>query len=91
METQTKARLRTLPLQDIAIGTSNPRKVFETEALKELTQSILEKGILQPLLVRPFDGGHQLGCGERRLKAATLAKSTEVPVQVRELSDEEVL
>lgn len=91
METQTKARLRTLPLQDIAIGTSNPRKVFDTEALKELTQSILEKGILQPLLVRPFEGGHQLVCGERRLKAATLAKLTEVPVQVRELTDEEVL
>ncbi len=91
METQTKARLRTLPLQDIAIGTSNPRKVFDTEALKELTQSILEKGILQPLLVRPFQEGYQLVCGERRLKAATLAKLTEVPVQVRELSDEEVL
>ncbi|SNY99544.1 ParB/RepB/Spo0J family partition protein [Flagellimonas pacifica] len=91
METQTKARLRTLPLQDIAIGTSNPRKVFATEALKELTQSILEKGILQPLLVRPFEEGYQLVCGERRLKAATLAKLTEVPVQIRELSDEEVL
>ncbi|RDY57931.1 ParB/RepB/Spo0J family partition protein [Flagellimonas nanhaiensis] len=91
METQTKARLQTLPLQEIAIGTSNPRKVFDSEALKELTQSIHEKGILQPLLVRPHDGGFQLVCGERRLRAATLAKLSEVPVQVQELTDEEVL
>lgn len=91
METIVKAELKTLPLQDIAIGNTNPRKVFDTEALKELSRSILEKGILQPLLVRPFEGGYQLVCGERRLKAATLAKLTEVPVQVRELNDDEVL
>lgn len=88
---ETAIQLQTLPLQDIAIGKTNPRKVFDEEALKELTASIREKGILQPLLVRPLKGGYELVCGERRLKAATLAQLTEVPVQIREIPDEAVL
>jgi len=91
METQTKVRLQTLPLQDIAIGKTNPRKVFDDGAMQELTASILEKGILQPLLVRPIKDGFELVCGERRLRAAKEAGLTKVPVQIRELDDDEVL
>jgi ParB/RepB/Spo0J family partition protein len=91
METKTETRLRTLPLQDINFGRTNPRKVFGRDSLKELTKSILEKGILQPLLVRPVNDGFELVCGERRLRAATMAKLMEVPVQIRELTDEEVV
>lgn len=67
-----------------------PRKVFNEEALAELTSSIREHGILQPLVVVPMpDGTYQLIVGERRLRASKLAGLTRVPVLIRDFLEEQ--
>lgn len=76
-------RIRACPFQ--------PRKEFSAEALQELADSIKERGIIQPLLVRPRADGFELIAGERRWRAAERAGLTEVPVIVREADDREVL
>jgi ParB family transcriptional regulator, chromosome partitioning protein len=80
-----------LPIQQLEGNKQQPRTVFDDAALKELSQSILEKGIIQPLLVRPKGDKYEIVAGERRWRAAKLAGLTEVPVLIRELSDQETL
>lgn len=80
----------TLPINDIEPNRKQPRKEFEPKALAELSDSIKEHGVLQPLLVRPMtDGSYRLVAGERRYRAARMAGLIEVPVTIREMSDEE--
>lgn len=67
-----------------------PRQDFAADSLKELEGSIRQHGILQPLLVRPFDGAYQLIAGERRLKAARDAGLKTVPCRVMNLEEREV-
>ncbi len=79
-----------LKIMDIEPNREQPRKDFSDEALSELADSIEKYGVLQPLLVRPIgDNGYQLIAGERRWRAARLAGLTEVPVVIREMTDEE--
>lgn len=81
-----------LKLMDIEPNRDQPRKNFDEDTLSELAQSIAEHGIIQPILVRPLaDGGYQLVAGERRWRAARLAGLTEVPVVIRELTEDEVI
>lgn len=81
-----------LKLMDIEPNREQPRKHFDEDALSELAQSIEDHGIIQPLLVRPLaDGGYQLVAGERRWRAARLAGLTEVPVVIKELTEDEVM
>ena len=81
-----------LKLMEIEPNREQPRKSFDDESLAELSESIAQYGIIQPLLVRPIaDGGYQLVAGERRWRAARLAGLTEVPVVIRELSEDEVM
>jgi ParB family chromosome partitioning protein len=70
-----------------------PRRLFAPEELRELTDSIRERGILQPIVVRPSGApdAYEIVAGERRWRAAQLAKLHEVPVTVREFSDAEAL
>ena len=68
-----------------------PRTEFNEEALKALSQSIKDKGVLQPLLVRKTDNGYELIAGERRWRAAQLAGLNKVPVIEKELKDQEAL
>lgn len=68
-----------------------PRTEFDEEALKALSQSIKDKGVLQPLLVRKTDDGYELIAGERRWRAAQLAGLNKVPVIEKELKDQEAL
>ena len=70
VESDREAELRNLPTSTISRNPYQPRKDFDQEALSELAASISEHGILQPLLVREFDGGFQLIAGERRWLAA---------------------
>lgn len=82
----------TLRLNDIEPNKEQPRKTFDEKSLQELASSIERNGILQPLLVRPMtDGSYQLVAGERRWRAARIAGLTEVPVVVKELSDEQAM
>ena len=68
-----------LPVGAIRANPAQPRRVFSEEQLDELCQSVRRHGILQPLSVRRCEGGYELICGERRLRAARMAGLTEVP------------
>jgi ParB family transcriptional regulator, chromosome partitioning protein len=79
---------QTIPLDQIHLPPTQPRRYFDSEALKQLTESIKQHGILQPLLVRLIGGEkHELVAGERRYRAAKEIGLKEVPVVIRELDD----
>lgn len=85
---------RILSVDQIAPNPDQPRRTFAKEALEELSNSIAEKGIIQPLIVRPDPTQadmFQIVAGERRWRAAQMAQLHEVPVLIRELDDTEVL
>lgn len=89
-----EAGVRRLPVEFIIASRANPRKDFDPELLEDLTNSIREKGVMQPLLVRPSDTGpdvFEIIAGERRWRAAQRAGLHEVPVIVREVDDKEAL
>ena len=82
----------TLKLNEIEPNKEQPRKTFDEKALNELASSIERNGVLQPLLVRPMtDGSYQLVAGERRWRASRIAGLTEVPVVIKEMSDEQAM
>ncbi len=79
-----------LSLTTIVLNPEQPRRYFDSDAMEKLVKSIQKNGILQPLLVRPIDAGkYELVAGERRYRAAEQAGIEEVPVVVRDLTDEE--
>lgn len=84
-------------LASLAIGAiepmpGQPRKRFDEAALEELAQSIAQRGVIQPVIVRPLAGGrYQLVAGERRWRAAQKARLHEIPALVRELDEREVM
>ena len=80
-----------VPIEKITPNPNQPRRHFDKGALDDLSVSIREKGIIQPLIVRPKEDGYEIVAGERRWRAAQLAKLHEVPVLVREFDDIEVL
>lgn len=82
----------TLSINEIIPNKDQPRKTFDDGALQELADSIVQHGVLQPLLVRPMPtGGYQLVAGERRWRASRIAGLKEVPVVIKELSDVETM
>ncbi|MGE3624305.1 MAG: ParB/RepB/Spo0J family partition protein, partial [Bdellovibrionales bacterium] len=91
---QEKRGTQNIPTGALKPGPYQPRRNFNDEALKELAASVRERGILQPILVRPdksVPGHYEIIAGERRWRAAQLAKLHEVPVVIRSLSDSEAL
>lgn len=87
-------RVVRIPIENLSPNPEQPRRSFQTSALEELANSIAEKGVLQPLIVRPVpgaDGRYQIVAGERRWRAAQMAQLHELPALVRELDDTEVL
>ncbi len=79
----------TLRLTDIEPNRTQPRKQFDEAALGDLAASISQHGVLQPLLVRPLPSGrYSLVAGERRWRASRMAGLTEVPVVIREMTDQ---
>jgi len=86
--------LRTMPVEWLQPGRFQPRRHFDEEHIADLVESIRDKGVLQPLLVRPLPGQHgrfEIIAGERRWRAAQRARLHQVPVIVNELSDREAL
>lgn len=80
----------TLPIEEVVPNRDQPRKQFDEEALADLSASIAQHGVLQPLLVRPMpDGSYQLVAGERRWRASRMAGLTEVPVVIRDMNEQE--
>jgi len=83
---------RIVPIGQVEPGAFNPRKAFRDDELDELAESIRQKGLVQPLIVREADGNkYEIVAGERRWRAAQRAGVHMVPVIIRELSDQEVL
>ena len=86
---------RELPIEYLRPNADQPRRVFDADAIEELSGSIKTKGLLQPILVRPISGKegggdkYEIVAGERRWRAAQKAKLHNVPVIIRELTDEE--
>jgi ParB family chromosome partitioning protein len=82
--------LRNLPLDLIRPGRFQPRSVFDQEKLSELADSIRAQGVVQPVVVRPLDGGEgfELIAGERRWRAAQIAGLERIPAVVRDVPDE---
>ncbi len=83
-----------VPVEQIEPNPDQPRKSFEPRDLEDLANSIREKGIIQPLIVRPKPNavqGYQIVAGERRWRAAQQAQLHELPVVIRDLSDTEML
>jgi ParB family chromosome partitioning protein len=81
-----------IPIEQIRPNPFQPRTEFDQEALAELTRSIVEKGVIQPVTVRRVEGGYQLVTGERRLRAAQNAGLSEIPSYIIAVdSDEEML
>lgn len=83
--------VRLLPVSALAPHPSQPRRHFDETALDELAQSIAQRGIIQPIVVRPHGKDYQIVAGERRWRAAQRARLHEVPVIVRDLDDAETL
>lgn len=84
--------LRHLPIELLHPNPNNPRKTFREDELEDLSRSIREKGLLQPLVVRQRDDGeYEIVAGERRWRASQRAGLHELPVLIRELSDAETL
>ncbi len=91
--TESSGSGKRLPVDFIIANRSNPRRTFDPDQLEELTNSIREKGVMSPLLVRPTDDPNifELIAGERRWRAAQRAGLHDVPVIVREVDDKEAL
>lgn len=89
MNTNFNVELRLVKLAEIQVSKTNPRKIFDKQAQDELTESIKEHGVLQPILIRPDKKGFELVCGERRFRSATAAGLESIPATIREVSDDE--
>jgi ParB family chromosome partitioning protein len=82
------SRLRELPLEQIRANPDQPRKRFEETSIVSLADSIRERGVLQPVIVRPLTaGGYELVAGERRWRAAALAGATTIPALIDDMLD----
>lgn len=89
---ESDTRIETLPLREIEPDPGQPRKTFDDETLAELSASIGEHGLLQPIAVRPKpSGGYLIVAGERRWRASRMAGLTEVPVIVKDVTDEQAM
>ena len=80
-----------LPIEHLVPNLNQPRKDFSTDELNSLASSIEDTGIIQPILVRKNNDVYEIVAGERRWRAAQIAKIHEVPVLIKELTDEEVV
>jgi ParB family chromosome partitioning protein len=93
-EARRAVGVQELPIELIRRNPDQPRRNFDPEGLRELAESIRERGLIQPILVRPLDGAaseYQIVAGERRWRAAQLAGLHQIPAIVRHLGDLEVI
>jgi len=81
--------VQNIPLDQIVTNPNQPRKSFYQDTLDELAASIKERGVLEPIVVRPFEGKYQVVMGERRFRASGIAGNQTIPAIVKEMSDED--
>ncbi len=80
-----------IPLGELMSNPYQPRKIFDEESLKELSDSIKEHGVFQPIIVKKSVKGYNIIAGERRVKASELAGLTKIPAIVRDFTDDEMM
>lgn len=91
VEETPKDEIVEIPINELMSNPYQPRKIFDEEALKELSESIKEHGVFQPIIVKKSVKGYNIIAGERRTKASELAGLKTVPAIVRDFSDEEMM
>ncbi|WP_210367592.1 ParB/RepB/Spo0J family partition protein [Bacillus sp. REN3] len=90
-EIEKEEKVQEINVKHIRPNPYQPRKVFQPEAIEELKQSIIEHGILQPIIVRKTIKGYEIVVGERRFRAAKEAKLEKIPAVVRELDEQQMM
>ena len=88
---QEKEKIQTVPIEKLEPSSFQPRKFFSEARIKELGESIREKGMIQPILVRPRDERFEIIAGERRFRAAKMIGFGEVPVIIKQVKDGDLL
>lgn len=91
VEIKNDETVREIDLKDITPNPYQPRKVFSEEAIDELKQSIIEHGVLQPIIVRKNIKGYEIVVGERRYRASKRAKLKTIPAVVKEFTDQQMM
>ena len=91
IDSATEKDIKNIPISEIRSNPFQPRIVFDEEKLQELSESIKEHGLFQPIIVKKSIKGYELVAGERRTKAAKLAGYTEIPAIIRDFTDEEMM
>ena len=86
--TSAAGGVRTIEIARIRPNPAQPRQIFDEQAMAELAASIAERGVLQPILVRPVDDSYELIAGERRWRAAQRAQLHEIPAIIRDFDEE---
>ena len=86
-----KEEIVKVPISELRANPYQPRKVFDEEALKELSSSIKEHGVFQPIIIKKSIKGYEIIAGERRVKASTMAGLKEIPAIVRDFTDNEMM
>lgn len=89
--TTEQEKVEQIHVKSIKPNPYQPRTIFSEEAIEELSNSIKEHGILQPIIVRRKGTAHEIVAGERRVRAAKMAGIDEIPAIIRQLSDEETM
>ena len=90
MENAVESDIKQLPIEEIRPNPYQPRKTFNEEALQELSESIKNYGVFQPIIVKKSIKGYDLIAGERRLRASKLAGCTTIPAIIKEFTDEQM-
>ncbi|MCM3164408.1 ParB/RepB/Spo0J family partition protein [Metabacillus litoralis] len=91
MEVEKEESIQEININEIRPNPYQPRKVFEEDAINELKESILQHGVLQPIIVRKSIKGFEIVVGERRFRAAKAAELTVIPAVVRELTEQQMM
>ena len=91
VEETPKDEIVEVPISELMSNPYQPRKVFDDEALKELSESIKEHGVFQPIIVKKSVRGYNIIAGERRAKASRIAGLTTIPAIIRDFTDEEMM
>lgn len=91
IEETPKDQIVEININELMSNPYQPRKVFDDDALKELSDSIKEHGVFQPIIVRKSVKGYNIIAGERRVKASILAGLTKIPAIIRDFNDDEMM
>ena len=91
IEETSKDEIKEVPLDELRSNPYQPRKYFDEEALKELSESIKEHGVFQPIIIKKSIKGYEIIAGERRVKASRLAGKTTIPAIIRDFSDKDMM